>query len=112
VSAILADVPARICFVGHSHRPSCWTVEGARRAQLVSTSEGAISLEEGRRYLVNAGSVGQPRDGDARACLVLWDRERRSVQLERVPYDVPAAQARIRAAGLPPLLAERLAPGH
>jgi diadenosine tetraphosphatase ApaH/serine/threonine PP2A family protein phosphatase len=71
-----------------------------------------MSLDEGAKYLVNPGSVGQPRDGDARAAYALYDSDRRSVLLCRVPYAVDAAQVKIRKAGLPEGLAHRLGLGR
>ena len=70
--------------------------------------EGEVQLSNNDRYLVNVGSVGQPRDGDARAAFVVWDRENGNLQLRRVSYDVATAQAKILSAGLPPFLAERI----
>ena len=64
------------------------------------------------RYLANVGSVGQPRDGDPRACFALWDRAAGTLELVRCPYAVAAAQDKIIAAGLPSFLAERLARGQ
>jgi diadenosine tetraphosphatase ApaH/serine/threonine PP2A family protein phosphatase len=63
-------------------------------------------------YLVNPGSVGQPRDGDPRAAYILYDSAARLVAYCRVPYDVAAAQKKIREAGLPPILADRLSKGR
>ena len=102
--------PARLCFVGHTHcplavrRPVDGPVEAVRAA--------VFGLEEGARYLVNVGSVGQPRDGDPRACFALWDSGARQVELVRVGYDIAGAQAKILAAGLPARLASRLEQGH
>jgi len=62
--------------------------------------------------MINPGSVGQPRDGDPRAAYVLYNTEERFVIYYRVPYDVGKAQEKIRRAGLPPLLADRLAAGR
>ncbi|MFI5327719.1 MAG: metallophosphoesterase, partial [Candidatus Rokuibacteriota bacterium] len=73
--------------------------------------EAHVRLDDGRRYLVNVGSVGQPRDRDPRACYAIWDREARSVTIRRVAYDHRAAAAKILAAGLPRALADRLAHG-
>jgi diadenosine tetraphosphatase ApaH/serine/threonine PP2A family protein phosphatase len=70
-----------------------------------------VRLDDGRRYLVNVGSVGQPRDRDPRACYAIWDRAARSVTIRRVAYDHVAAAAKILAAGLPRALADRLAHG-
>lgn len=104
----LDAVEERLLFLGHSHLAflyaageSCLHVEG----------EGHVTLAAGRRYLVNVGSVGQPRDGDARASFVLHDDETDTIDLVRVPYDVAAAGAKILDAGLPRFLAYRLERG-
>jgi diadenosine tetraphosphatase ApaH/serine/threonine PP2A family protein phosphatase len=71
-----------------------------------------LSLGKNRRYLINPGSVGQPRDGDWRAAFATFDTETRTVSFRRVPYDLKTAQDRITAANLPPRLATRLAAGR
>jgi diadenosine tetraphosphatase ApaH/serine/threonine PP2A family protein phosphatase len=68
-------------------------------------------LDDGRRYLVNVGSVGQPRDRDPRAAYALWDRDARAVSIRRVSYDHKRAALKILQAGLPAPLAHRLAHG-
>jgi diadenosine tetraphosphatase ApaH/serine/threonine PP2A family protein phosphatase len=100
----------RLCFVGHSHLPGMWVQGSWGRAHDPTVAE--ITVEPGCRYIVNVGSVGQPRDHDARAAWALWDVDARRVSLRRVAYDVGAAQAKIRAAGLPRYLADRLAAGR
>jgi diadenosine tetraphosphatase ApaH/serine/threonine PP2A family protein phosphatase len=75
-------------------------------------AEVDLSLEEGVRYVVNPGSVGQPRDGDPRAAFGLYESDGPTLTLVRVPYAVDAAQRRIIAAGLPTTLANRLAVGR
>ena len=72
---------------------------------------GRLTLEEGR-WLVNPGSVGQPRDRDARAAWAIYDAEADEIEFRRTPYDVAAAQNAILEAGLPSLLAHRLAEGR
>jgi diadenosine tetraphosphatase ApaH/serine/threonine PP2A family protein phosphatase len=94
-----------LCLIGHSHVPGCFEEDGDR---LRYSREPQVRLDPGRRYIVNAGSVGQPRDGDPRAAYLLWDDERRTLSHQRVAYDVETAMRRIREAGLPPFLAERL----
>ena len=96
----------RVCFVGHSHRPGAWSVGSSGRAHEPGVE--AIDLEAGRRFLINVGSVGQPRDGDPRAAYALWDLAGRRVTIERVPYDLPTARGKILRAGLPRFLADRL----
>ena len=69
-------------------------------------------LPIGRKYFINVGSVGQPRDGDPRATYVIFDMKTRQITFRRLEYDIAAAQERIRRAGLPERLAERLATGN
>jgi diadenosine tetraphosphatase ApaH/serine/threonine PP2A family protein phosphatase len=71
-----------------------------------------LPLDPDARYVVNCGSVGQPRDGDARAAFAVLDTSDRTITVMRVPYDLAAAQAKIIAAGLPDVLAHRLAIGR
>jgi len=94
-----------LCFIGHSHYPGAFDHDG-RRVRYTRTAE--LPLEPGHRYLVNVGSVGQPRDGDPRAGYLLYDDDARSLRHVRLEYDVAAAMGRIRAAGLPAFLADRL----
>jgi diadenosine tetraphosphatase ApaH/serine/threonine PP2A family protein phosphatase len=75
-------------------------------------SRKVVELEHDALYLINPGSVGQPRDGDPRAGYVIYDPDTRLVEFRRVPYDVRAAQAKIREAGLSELLADRLEFGN
>lgn len=96
--------PEAMCFVGHSHVPGVFTHDGG----VTYTRLANVSLRSGCRYLVNAGSVGQPRDGDARAAYVLLDLERERLEHRRVDYDIARAAGRIAAAGLPHFLSERL----
>ena len=100
----------RLCFVGHSHVSRVWS-SGSWGRDWEPNPE-ALALEAGSRYIVNVGSVGQPRDGDPRAAYALWDSERRSITVRRVLYDVGAARAKIVAAGLPRFLADRLGEGR
>ena len=71
-----------------------------------------FKLPIGRKYFINVGSVGQPRDGDPRAAYVLYNPKERTIRFRRLEYDVAAAQAKIREAGLPERLAERLEVGQ
>jgi diadenosine tetraphosphatase ApaH/serine/threonine PP2A family protein phosphatase len=98
-----------LIFVGHSHVAGVFTLEGDR---VSGERPGNCSLEPGRRYLVNVGSVGQPRDRDPEAAWCLLDPAARRVEIRRVKYDLEAAQARIRDAGLPTILAARLSRGE
>jgi diadenosine tetraphosphatase ApaH/serine/threonine PP2A family protein phosphatase len=99
----------RLCFVGHSHVPAVWSLGSS--GPHYQRGDASVSLDAGRRYIVNVGSVGQPRDRDPRAAYALWDVEGRHVGIRRIPYDVATARAKIEAAGLPRFLADRLAAG-
>lgn len=103
----------RLCFVGHSHCPAVWSLgsSGPDFVPRLGGESARVRLEDGRRYLINVGSVGQPRDRDPRAGYALWDRDDRSVTVRRVTYDVRGAAHKILAAGLPRMLADRLARG-
>jgi len=96
----------RTCFLGHSHLP--FIIEKLPSGELVM-HKGKAELGPTHRYIVNAGSVGQPRDGDPRACYALFGDER--VELVRVPYDIESVQRKMSAAGLPLPLIERLRRG-
>ena len=78
---------------------------------LYETGTSDLVLEEGYRYFINVGSVGQPRDHDRRAGYAVYDTDTRTVTFRKVPYDVEAAQQAILAVGLPEYLAERLGKG-
>ncbi|MDA0337341.1 MAG: metallophosphoesterase family protein [bacterium] len=104
----LAGLEARIAFVGHTHYPGIHCRMDATSVALTS-SEVAIGRH---RYLVNVGSVGQPRDGDPRASYALWDTDSSYVKLRRVEYSVNRTQQKIRALGWPDYVAERLTRGE
>ncbi len=97
----------RLCLVGHSHVPFVVEMTGDRNLIVHS---GRTRMREGSRYLVNAGSVGQPRDGDPRACLVIIEED--VIEVCRVEYDFRRTQAKILRQGLPEALAERLGYGR
>jgi diadenosine tetraphosphatase ApaH/serine/threonine PP2A family protein phosphatase len=99
----------RVCFVGHSHVPAMWSLGSS--GPDYERGEIDVSFDAGRRYIVNVGSVGQPRDRDPRAAYALWDVDARRVTIRRVSYDVAGARAKIQAAGLPRFLADRLSAG-
>jgi diadenosine tetraphosphatase ApaH/serine/threonine PP2A family protein phosphatase len=118
---------APLCLFGHTHVPAAYRLgapdpraetrsardEGEMR--MIGPPRGArfrLALDADARYLVNCGAVGQPRDGDPHAAFGLFDTDERSLTVLRVPYDVAAAQAKIIAAGLPEVLAQRLAVGR
>ena len=110
---VFGDFDTRLCFVGHSHRPGAWSLgsSGPEHVGHLTPSQSRVKLEDGRRYIINVGSVGQPRDRDPRAAYAIWDRDDRAVTIQRVEYDYRTAAAKIIAAGLPRPLADRLANG-
>ena len=98
----------RLCLIGHSHVPGAFE---RHDDEVRYTRAEELVLRDGRQYLVNVGSVGQPRDGDRRAAYLLFDTTERRLTHVRVAYDVAGAQRKILAAGLPPWLASRLGEG-
>jgi predicted phosphodiesterase len=96
-----------VCFFGHTHVPVAFIRDSVVRGGTYSK----FKVEPGRKYFVNVGSVGQSRDGVAKATYAIYDLDEGSIELRRLDYDIPKAQAKIRAAGLPERLAERLTYG-
>lgn len=110
----LSEQRTRVAFVGHSHVPAAYLQrEGGTVHDLdvVFESEFETSIAGYARALLNVGSVGQPRDEDARAAYAIYDTEARTLRVARAVYDIAACQQKIRAAGLPSVLADRLALG-
>jgi diadenosine tetraphosphatase ApaH/serine/threonine PP2A family protein phosphatase len=107
---------ARVSFFGHTHVQGGFLCHrnGVMRLRSVEADgdEAVLELENDVNYMVNPGSVGQPRDGDHRAAYALYDPQARLVTFGRAAYDIVAAQKKILDAGLPELLATRLAVGR
>jgi diadenosine tetraphosphatase ApaH/serine/threonine PP2A family protein phosphatase len=98
---------------GHTHVPSVFRVGATVEGMLPIRGERCrVSVDGARTALINCGAVGQPRDGDARAAFGLLDSTRQALTIVRAPYDLASAQAKITAAGLPAVLAQRLAVGR
>jgi len=115
----LLTAAAPITFFGHTHRQGGFSLDGEQTEAIQpewASSEGKstweLPLREGVRYLINPGSVGQPRDDDWRAAFAVFDTDRSVVEFYRVPYDLKSAQKKILAAELPPRLAVRLSSGR
>ena len=96
-----------VCFFGHTHVPVAFVRDSVVRGG----SYSKFKVEPGRKYFVNVGSVGQPRDGNPKSAYVIYDLDEGSIELRRLDYDIPKAQKKILAAGLPARLADRLALG-
>jgi len=93
-----------VCFFGHTHVPVAFIRDSVVRGGTYSK----FKTEPGKKYFVNIGSVGQSRDGVAKATYGIYDLDEGTIELRRLDYDIPTTQAKIRAAGLPERLAERL----
>jgi diadenosine tetraphosphatase ApaH/serine/threonine PP2A family protein phosphatase len=108
-----------LTFFGHTHLQGGFFANGSSadgfrpEYRTVGQAETvSLQLKQGTRYLINPGSVGQPRDGDWRAAFALFDTEAQVIHFHRTPYNLKAAQDRILAANLPARLATRLAAGR
>jgi diadenosine tetraphosphatase ApaH/serine/threonine PP2A family protein phosphatase len=102
-----------LCLFGHTHVPAVFRFDTELKS--IGPPRGAryrLPIDAGAKYLVNCGAVGQPRDGDPRAAFGTLDTNTRTLTVVRVPYDVAVAQGKIIAAGLPEVLAQRLAIGR
>ena len=96
-----------VCFFGHTHVPVAFIRDSVVRGGTYSK----FKVEPGKKYFVNVGSVGQPRDGNPKSAYVIYDMEEGTIELRRLDYDIAKAQKKIMEAGLPQRLADRLAVG-
>jgi predicted phosphodiesterase len=104
-----SKLKTEIGFFGHSHMPGCFYTDSKGTIELIRASGNqSITLEESKRYLINVGSVGQPRDGIPRGCFVIFDSLEMSIEFIRFRYDIEAVYNKILKAGLPIFLGERL----
>ena len=97
-----------VCFFGHTHVPVAFMRDSVVRGGTYSK----FKVEAGKKYFVNVGAVGQPRDNNPKAAYVVYDVYEGTIEIRRLEYDIAAAQKKILAAGLPERLAERLAYGR
>jgi len=97
-----------VCFFGHTHVPVAFMKDSVVRGGTYSK----FKTEPGKKYFVNVGAVGQPRDNNPKCAYVLYDTVDGTIEIRRLDYDIAAAQKKILAAGLPERLAERLAYGR
>jgi predicted phosphodiesterase len=100
----------KICFIGHSHQPVFILMN--RKGEIFVHSSAKLKIEEGYRFIINVGSIGQPRDGDPTSSCVIYDTEAAQVQLLRIPYDIELTQTKMHDADIHPFLVERLAYGR
>ncbi len=99
------------CLVGHTHVPLIFRRESGGSIDQIAPEHGTVLSIDDRRLILNPGGVGQPRDGDPRACAMLLDLDSGRAEWRRVAYDIPATQRRMRDVGLPVRLVNRLAHG-
>ncbi|MCH7665789.1 MAG: metallophosphoesterase family protein [Acidobacteria bacterium] len=109
---VFSNHAGALTFFGHTHIPTCFTARDGELSSLELKGDGvSIQVEPGTRYLANPGSVGQPRDRDPRAAYFVYDSARAQIEWRRCDYAIEAAQRSILEAGLPEVLAHRLAIG-
>lgn len=110
---VFRNTDFEICFIGHSHFPVVFSWDGFEvDMQVAPAPEFKLRLDPNKRYLINPGSVGQPRDGDPDACYALLDTDTSEWTFKRARYPFEETQARMRQFKLPERLIERLAIGH
>jgi predicted phosphodiesterase len=107
IEALFAASEASLYFVGHTHDLQ---LVSQQQGKVIRTplSKGRIHLDHDRKYIINAGSVGQPRDGDNRAKYLIWDNETRDMDVLFIPYDSEKTIRKIHERGFPDIYAERL----
>lgn len=104
-----ARLDGNVCFIGHTHIPGIFLQKGEKRSQSFSSE---VSVTDAEKYIINAGSVGQPRDGNPLAAYCIYDTDQKKISIKRISYDIREAQKRILDAHLPEILAFRLAVGQ
>jgi len=98
----------QMCFFGHTHVPVAFMRDTVVRGGTYSK----FKVDPAKKYFINVGAVGQPRDNNPKCAYVIYDMDASTIELRRLDYDIETAQRKIRAAGLPERLAERLAYGR
>lgn len=105
----ISRMKSPLCFIGHTHIPAIFASDNTK----VNYIEGPyLKIDSEKKYIINVGAVGQPRDGDGRASYAVYDDEEATIEIKRVEYDIKKAQEKILRAGLPARLASRLSEGR
>jgi len=99
----------QVCFIGHSHQPFFVGISSDGNVELIT--ENPLYIQKDCRYIINVGSVGQPRDGNPNSAISIFDTSTQTVSLIRIAYDIEKAQEKIIKSGLPHSLAQRLQNG-
>ena len=107
IISVFNTLPEPICFVGHTHVIEMISFNG-KTVMHKALSRGIVQLNTEQRYIINVGSVGQPRDDDNNAKYVIWDSQSHAIEVRYIPYDIEAVIRKIIAAGLPESHAFRL----
>jgi predicted phosphodiesterase len=103
----------QLCFVGHTHIPTIFQSAGGRPARRMLPKDGhVLTLDPQTRYIINPGSIGQPRDGDARAAYGIFDRDADTVSFHRIAYNIKKTQKLMEMVKLPEMLISRLTYGN
>jgi predicted phosphodiesterase len=105
-----SSIEDKLCFIGHSHQPMI--IEYRDPATVKVYREQKFQFRPENKYIVNVGSVGQPRDTNVKACWGLYDSDENTFEYHRVAYDIASVQKKMEAVGLPRYLIERLAQGR
>lgn len=100
----------QICLIGHSHHPA--VMKKYKDKHCFLHDDPGVEIEDGFRYIINIGSVGQPRDGSNQACYLIYDVKEKRAVLKRLPYDYKKTQLKMKKKGLPQFLIDRLALGR
>ncbi|HJM83253.1 MAG TPA: metallophosphoesterase family protein [Nitrospinota bacterium] len=103
-------IKQNICFIGHTHIPVIIELANCKASRALNPRK--LIMEKGKKYIVNVGSIGQPRDNNPSSSWVIYDDEEYSVEYRRVNYDIVKVQEKMQLAGLPDYLVKRLAKGH
>jgi predicted phosphodiesterase len=104
---VLGEMAERLCFIGHTHTLEITGYDG-KNIQHEQLTEGISRLDPDKKYIINVGSVGQPRDSSNNAKYVIWDSFENSLDVRFLSYDIAVVVEKIKAAGLPAAHAERL----
>ena len=99
-----------ICFVGHTHVPGVFIK--SKDGRIEYQEESSVDIKEDNKYIINVGSVGQPRDGNPQAAYCIYDTKKRNVRIQRISYDIRTARKKIINEGLPEFLGDRLLVGR